>query len=118
MSNFSSVDGRRPFGVALAALIGCAWVSLWLWGQSPYGRFLSHEGIDAGGGGGLVALTFVGGWTLRICGMSLPSRLAVVPIVGGFPGYRANRPWGIGGGTDLPVEAGAIGRQVPAAANG
>src|SRR5258708_18286816 len=68
-----SVDARRPFGVALAALVAFAWLSLWLWGQSPYGRFLSHEGIDAAGGGGLLALTFIGGWAPMVVAMMLPS---------------------------------------------
>src|SRR5579859_7177736 len=73
-----TVDGRRPFVVALLALVAFAWLSLWLWGQSPYGRFLSHEGIDAAGGGTLLALTFIGGWTLMIVAMMLPSSLPLV----------------------------------------
>src|SRR5260370_149958 len=86
-----SVDARRPFGVALAALIGFAWVSLWLWGESPYGRFLSHAGIDAAGGGGLLALTFVGGWTLMIVAMMLPSSLPLVLMFGVLTRQRADR---------------------------
>src|ERR1700737_1911530 len=86
-----SVDARRPFVVALLALIGCAWLSLWLWGQSPYGRFLSHEGIDAAGGGGLLALTFVGGWTLMIVAMMLPSSLPLVLMFSVLTRQRQDR---------------------------
>src|SRR5260370_19433606 len=76
-----SVDARRPFALALAGLIGFAWLSLWLWGESPYGRFLSHEGIDAAGGGGLLALTFVGGWALMIVALMSSRRLSLVGLV-------------------------------------
>src|SRR5437660_5549988 len=86
-----AVDGRRPFALALAGLIGFAWLSLWLWGQSPYGRFLSHEGIDAAGGGGLLALTFVGGWTLMIVAMMLPSSLPLVLMFGVLTRQRQDR---------------------------
>src|SRR5713101_4508525 len=86
-----AVDGRRPFGVALAGLIGFAWLSLWLWGQSPYGRFLSHEGIDGAGGGGLLALTFVGGWTLMIVAMMLPSSLPLVLMFSVLTRQRPDR---------------------------
>src|SRR5258708_31298245 len=32
---------RRPFALILLALVSLAWVVLALWGQSPYGRYLS-----------------------------------------------------------------------------
>src|SRR5260370_28556652 len=76
-----SVDARRPFGVALGGLIAIAWLSLWLWGQSPYGRFLSHQGIDTAGGGGGLALTFVRGGALVIVGLEVPRRPALGLIV-------------------------------------
>ena len=56
------VDNRRLFLVLLVGLIAFAWLGLWVWGQSPYGRFLDHgkletvTGEDAGlvaAGGGL-----------------------------------------------------------------
>src|SRR5260370_39023004 len=86
-----SVDARRPFALAMAALTGFAWLSLWLWGESPYGRFLSHKGIDAAGGGSLLALTFVGGWTLMIGAMMLPSSLPLVLMFGVLTRQRADR---------------------------
>src|SRR3977135_786887 len=86
-----AVDARRPFVVALAALIGFAWLSLGLWGQSPYGRSRSHDGIDAAGGGGVLALTFIGGWTLMIVAMMLPSSLPLVLMFGVLTRQRQDR---------------------------
>ena len=34
---------QRPFLVVATSLVVLMWLSLWWWGQSPYGRFLSHE---------------------------------------------------------------------------
>ena len=41
------VANQRLFTSLLFALIALAWLALWVWGQSPYGRFLSHEEIGA-----------------------------------------------------------------------
>jgi hypothetical protein len=30
------------FMPVMAGLIGASWVALWLWEQSPYGRYLEH----------------------------------------------------------------------------
>src|SRR5579859_2462716 len=86
-----TVDGRRPFVVALLALVAVAWLALWVWGQSPYGRFLSHEGIDAAGGGPGLALVFIGGWTLMIVAMMLPSSLPLVVMFGMLTRQRQDR---------------------------
>jgi predicted metal-binding membrane protein len=86
-----SVDGRRPFVVALAGLVAIAWLTLWVWGQSPYGRFLSHAEVDAAGGGGLLALTFVGGWTLMVVAMMLPSSFPLVVMFGVITRRRQDR---------------------------
>jgi predicted metal-binding membrane protein len=58
---------------------------LWAWGQSPYGRFLSHEEIEEveiGLNGGAVALggAFVAGWTLMTFAMMLPTSLPLVQL--------------------------------------
>jgi hypothetical protein len=44
------VNDRRVFLGLLAALVALTWIALWLWGQSPHGRFLSHEEIGHGHG--------------------------------------------------------------------
>ena len=33
---------RVSFFVLMGALIGSAWVALWLWSASPYARYLDH----------------------------------------------------------------------------
>src|SRR3989304_4363941 len=66
---WARVDDRKPFTAALVGLILLAWLVLLAWGQSPYGRFLSHEQLGEvktglSGDTALVALAFVGGWAL------------------------------------------------------
>ena len=38
---------RAILGGSLVALAAAAWLALWAWGASPYGRYLHHDG-DAG----------------------------------------------------------------------
>jgi predicted metal-binding membrane protein len=86
-----TVDERRPFVAAFAALVGVAWLSLWWWGQSPYGRLLSHEGLDAAGGGAPLAIVFIAGWTLMIVAMMLPSSLPLVLMFAMLTRRRTDR---------------------------
>ena len=37
------VRDQKLFASLLGALIALAWISLWIWKHSPYGRFLSHQ---------------------------------------------------------------------------
>ena len=75
------VENRRLFLGLLAALIALAWLGLWLWGQSPYGRFLDHtelsqvSGYDAG-----LLVFFVAGWTLMVFAMMLPTSLPLIAL--------------------------------------
>ena len=41
-------DDRLFFGL-IGGLVVLSWLSLWLWQQSPYARFLGHEEIGAAG---------------------------------------------------------------------
>src|SRR3989304_10194075 len=82
---WARVDARRPFPAALIGLIVLAWLVLLAWGQSPYGRFLSHEQLGEvkmglSGDTALVALAFVGGWTLLIFAMMLPTSLPLITM--------------------------------------
>src|SRR3712207_187989 len=73
-------DGHNRLFVALmVALIALAWLALWVWGQSPYGRFLGHHSLEALRGDGALMLVFVAGWTLMVVAMMLPSARGVVP---------------------------------------
>src|SRR2546421_9126249 len=40
------VRDDKLFVSLIGGLIVLAWVSLWLWQESPYGRFLSHHAIE------------------------------------------------------------------------
>jgi predicted metal-binding membrane protein len=63
-------------GGLLVALAGSAWLALWLWGASPYGRYLHHEG--GVGPLPLEASLFAAGWVLMIVAMMLPSSIPLV----------------------------------------
>jgi len=67
-------------GGLLVALAASAWLALWLWGASPYGRYLHHEG----GVGPLPveASLFAAGWVLMIIAMMLPSSVPLVMTFG------------------------------------
>ena len=90
------VDDRRLFTALLGGLVVLAWLALWAWGQSPYGRFLSHQelgrvelGLD--GGAVLVALAFVGGWTLMTFAMMLPTSLPLITMFQTVTSRRKDR---------------------------
>ena len=66
----------------LLALIALAWVTLWVWGQSPYGRFLTHASLrDTDGSYSGVVPLIVAGWVVMIVAMMLPTSL---PLLGMF----------------------------------
>jgi predicted metal-binding membrane protein len=75
----------------MLGLVALAWAALWLWGNSPYARLLSHDAAAATGGGPALALAFVGGWTLMIVAMMLPSSLPLVMTFSALIRRRADR---------------------------
>jgi len=80
------------FTPVLLGLIGLAWVALFLWEASPYGRYLNHGNwTDAGfaatictvlpKGEVLLPLTlYAGGWLLMSAAMMLPTTLPLLTI--------------------------------------
>jgi predicted metal-binding membrane protein len=110
------VDDRRPFLGLMAALIVLAWLALWLWGESPSGRFLRHDAVaepdavltghgtdeathalmghDRGpahpDARGRTALA-VAGWTLMTAAMMLPTTLSLLAIFHAIAGRRPDR---------------------------
>lgn len=92
---------RRHVRAALLVLaIASAWVALWLWGSSPYGRYLHHgqwtqlgltEGLCAVPGAGTLApaLFYVTGWLLMTAAMMLPTTL---PLLEAFRRLTQSRP--------------------------
>jgi predicted metal-binding membrane protein len=78
----ATLSQRNVLTPLLLALIALAWVTLWVWGQSPHGRFLTHEALqdtDASRGG--VVLLIVAGWVVMLVAMMLPTSL---PLIGMF----------------------------------
>jgi predicted metal-binding membrane protein len=87
------VRDERLFLAVMAGLVVLAWASLWIWKESPYGRFLSHEENDDVAGLGtsylVLVLLFVAGWTLMTVAMMLPTSL---PLVAFFRSFVRTRP--------------------------
>ena len=79
---------QRPFLVVATSLVALMWLSLWWWGQSPNGRFLSHEELGhadgIAGGYATLVLLFVAGWTLMTVAMMLPTSLPLVALFYAF----------------------------------
>ena len=78
----ATLSQRNVFTPLLLALIALAWVTLWVWGHSPYGRFLNHDALhitDVSHSG--VVLLIVAGWAVMIVAMMLPTSL---PLLGMF----------------------------------
>ena len=73
-------------GGLLVALAGSAWLALAVWGASPYGRYLHHEG--GVGPLPLEASLFAAGWVLMIVAMMLPSSLPLVMTFGALVSRR------------------------------
>ncbi|HEX2909546.1 MAG TPA: DUF2182 domain-containing protein [Chloroflexia bacterium] len=63
----------------MTSLVVLAWLALWVWGSSPYSRFLNHSELvylnfeQIG-----FLLVFVAGWTLMTVAMMLPSSLPLI----------------------------------------
>lgn len=79
------------FMPVMLALIGLAWLSLTLWGQSPYARYLHHDALEevASNRDGVLLVVFVGGWTLMTIAMMLPTSL---PLIALFQRMTERRP--------------------------
>src|SRR6266849_4208201 len=89
------VREQRLFLTLITGLIGLAWLGLWIWKQSPYGRFLNHqenEGVHSLGDQYLVLVTlFVAGWTLMTAAMMLPTSLPLVATFRAIVRRRADQ---------------------------
>jgi predicted metal-binding membrane protein len=88
----STLERRRAFLPLIGGLIALAWLTLLLWEQSPYGRYLDHgQWTDLGlaaslcralpaGSVVLPALLYAGGWVLMTAAMMLPTTLPLLGI--------------------------------------
>jgi predicted metal-binding membrane protein len=92
---------QRVFLPVLGALIVLAWVTLWAWARSPYGRYLEHGDWTASGpaaflcraipGGDVVVpmVLYAAAWILMTAAMMLPTTL---PLFSAFDRMTAGRP--------------------------
>jgi predicted metal-binding membrane protein len=82
----NAIAHRSYFLPVMAALVTLAWLTLWLWEQSPYGRYLNHAELasfdprDGFGGVLLSAALYVVGWVLMSAAMMLPTTLPLLEI--------------------------------------
>jgi predicted metal-binding membrane protein len=87
------VGGRRvAFRWLFAGLTASAWLTLWLWSVSPYGRLLEHGNWSEVGVLGSIcrsipqgdlfipAFLYAAGWVLMIAAMMLPTTLPIVEM--------------------------------------
>ncbi len=88
---WATYDDRRPFFVLMAALIALAWLTLWAWGHSPYGRFLSHHSLEEVRGNVTLMLVFIAGWIVMVVAMMLPTSLPLVTLFRTLTRQRQDR---------------------------
>jgi predicted metal-binding membrane protein len=82
-----SLPRGSAVGVILALGAATAWLALWLWQASPWGRFLHHA--DSGAPLAVETALFVAGWVLMIVAMMLPTS---IPLVIAFARLVGRRP--------------------------
>jgi predicted metal-binding membrane protein len=77
---------HQAFLWLMAVLISLAWLVLWMWERSPYGRYLNHGQLGevalAGMTGSvlLVLILYLLGWTLMTAAMMLPTTLPLLEL--------------------------------------
>jgi predicted metal-binding membrane protein len=84
--------GHRTLTVALAGPAVAAWLAIITWSASPFAHYLHHgraEGLPVGAPA--AAAIFVGGWTLMVVAMMLPTTYPVVALYRGVIGRRDDR---------------------------
>ncbi len=88
---------RKVFYCTIGSLIALAWLTLWIWDQSPYGRYLDHGqlgeiGFTSAPGSITLAITlYLSGWTLMTVAMMLPTVIPLLEIFGRLTSHRPER---------------------------
>lgn len=88
---------HRMFLSMLGSLIALAWLTLWIWDRSPYGRYLDHGqlgdiGVDGDSGSVVLAITlYLVGWTLMTVAMMLPTMVPLLEIFRRLVSHRPER---------------------------
>lgn len=89
--------GQGTFLWSMGGVIVLAWLALWIWERSPYGRYLNHGELGSLGGFGgadgvlFAAALYIAGWTLMTVAMMLPTTLPLVTIFRRLTMQRADR---------------------------
>ena len=87
-SHLRSPARDRTLLIALLAMLTLtAWLVLWAWDASPYGRYLHHD-TPSGLGTPIELGLFVTGWALMIVAMMLPASIPLVATFGALVGRR------------------------------
>src|ERR1700744_5045938 len=96
-------DRRETWLPVVGGLVVLSWLTLAIWGRSPYGRYLDHgawlqDGFIAhichavpAGTMVLPALLYVTGWVLMTIAMMLPTVLPLLAIFSGITRGRNDR---------------------------
>lgn len=88
---------RSLFIPVLGSLVTLAWITLWIWERSPYGRYLNHAELGeiclTGGLPSLLeqAALYVAGWLLMTAAMMLPTTLPLLEIFRRLTQQRPDR---------------------------
>ena len=94
---------RSYFLPLLGGLVALSWLTLWIWEQSPYGRYLEHgRWTEAGLAASLCsilpagpvllpALLYTAGWLLMSAAMMLPTAFPLLSIFARLTAERADR---------------------------
>jgi predicted metal-binding membrane protein len=86
---------RKAFFWSIGSLITLSWLTLWIWGRSPFGRYLDHGRLgeiglfDGAASVLLPAALYLLGWTLMTTAMMLPTAIPLLEI---FQRLTARRP--------------------------
>lgn len=100
---FRALDRREAWRPVVAGLIALAWLTLVIWEQSPYGRYLDHgQWLEVGfaakicrslpaGSLLLPALLHVTGWLLMTAAMMLPTILPLLAIFARMTSDKSDR---------------------------
>jgi predicted metal-binding membrane protein len=82
----NAIADRKTFISSITSLVVLAWLILWIWGRSPYDRYLSHAQLgEIGRDGGAASIVlpvalYLIGWTLMTIAMMLPTMLPLLDI--------------------------------------
>ena len=90
-----AIDHRSMFLPVMGMLVALAWLTLWAWEASPYGRYLNHGELAAigleGAGVAQTAVLYVAGWTLMTVAMMLPTTLPLLHMFQRLTARRADK---------------------------